>query len=180
VRPRDSNSFRSCCCPAGSLRPVLPYEQYAASLNRKRIGSGVLFHDTDNRVLLVETSYKPQWEIPGGAVEAGETPWSAAPREVLEELGVDRPIGRLLVVDHIPEEDVMPEGLAFIFDGGLMTDEQVANLRFADGEIVSAGLFHLEEMRPKMRPRLAGRVAAALDVLRNGGVALCESGKRIS
>ena len=34
-----------------------------------------MFRDKAGRVLLLEPSYKPNWEIPGGAVEADESPW---------------------------------------------------------------------------------------------------------
>ncbi|HEY9339368.1 MAG TPA: NUDIX hydrolase, partial [Kribbella sp.] len=44
------------------------------------MAAGVLFRAVDGRVLLVEPSYKPNWEIPGGAVEADESPWAAAAR----------------------------------------------------------------------------------------------------
>ena len=73
--------------------------EYYASLPRKRIGAGLLCRDADDRILLVQPTYKPTWELPGGAVEAGESPAACAAREVKEELGVDLPIGRLLVVD---------------------------------------------------------------------------------
>jgi 8-oxo-dGTP pyrophosphatase MutT (NUDIX family) len=79
---------------------VVPVEQYVASLNRKRTVAGVLFRDAQDRVLLLRPSYKPNWEIPGGAGEADESPWETAAREVAEELGItDRPLGALLVVD---------------------------------------------------------------------------------
>jgi 8-oxo-dGTP pyrophosphatase MutT (NUDIX family) len=61
------------------------------------MAAGILFRDSRGRVLLVEPSYKPNWEIPGGVVEADESPWAAATRELSEELGWDRPLGRLLV-----------------------------------------------------------------------------------
>ena len=63
------------------------------------MAAGVLFRSADGRVLLVEPSYKPNWEIPGGAVEADESPWDGAARELAEELGLRLPVGRLLVVD---------------------------------------------------------------------------------
>ena len=69
---------------------LLPFGEYAASLNRKRTAAGVLFRDQQSRVLLVETTYKTEWEIPGGAVEADEAPWTTATRELREELGVER------------------------------------------------------------------------------------------
>ncbi|GAB3914674.1 NUDIX domain-containing protein [Kibdelosporangium lantanae] len=159
---------------------LLPYDEYAKSLNRKRTAAGVLFYDSAGRVLLVETSYKVSWEIPGGAVEAHETPWATAQREVEEELGFHEPIGRLVAIDHIPEEGVMPEGLAFIFDGGLVAEDAVAVLTSADPEILSVGLYALDDVVDKIKPRLAGRITAALEAIGSGGLALCENGQRVA
>ncbi|MET8358865.1 NUDIX hydrolase [Micromonospora sp. NPDC005171] len=52
-----------------------------ASLPRKRTTAGLLITDGDERVLLVESAYKAQWEIPGGWVEADESPYQARIRE---------------------------------------------------------------------------------------------------
>lgn len=41
----------------------------------------------EGRWLILYTSERRQWEIPGGAIEAGETPHDAAVREVFEETG---------------------------------------------------------------------------------------------
>ncbi|MCE7001134.1 NUDIX hydrolase [Saccharothrix sp. S26] len=158
---------------------LLPFDEYAASLNRKRTSAGVLFRDEAGRVLLVETSYKPNWEIPGGSVDAGEAPWRAAVREVAEELGIDRPLGRLLVIDHIPADGPMPEGLAFIFDGGLITDEEVNAVELTDPEIRSVGLYPLDAARDLVKPLLARRLQAALDAVGAGEPALCESGDAV-
>ncbi|GAA2454151.1 NUDIX hydrolase [Streptomyces macrosporus] len=45
------------------------------------------------RVLLVFDRFRRRWELPGGLIEAGETPRAAAVRELLEESGQrpDRP-----------------------------------------------------------------------------------------
>ncbi|WP_310243158.1 NUDIX hydrolase [Promicromonospora iranensis] len=66
------------------------------------MSAGVLLYDDAGRVVLVEPSYKPTWDIPGGVVDAGESPWHAAARELSEELGIVRRHMRLLVVDHVP------------------------------------------------------------------------------
>ena len=79
------------------VSPLLPPDQYIASLARKRMAAGVLFRDEDGRVLLVDPTYKPTWDLPGGAVEKEESPHAACRREVTEELGLDRPPGRVLV-----------------------------------------------------------------------------------
>jgi 8-oxo-dGTP pyrophosphatase MutT (NUDIX family) len=57
---------------------------------------GALFRDEDGRVLLEDPTYKPTWDLPGGAVEKEESPYAACRREVAEELGLDRPPGRVL------------------------------------------------------------------------------------
>jgi 8-oxo-dGTP pyrophosphatase MutT (NUDIX family) len=80
---------------------MLPADQYVASLARKRMASGALFRDGAGCVLLVEPTYKDNWEVPGGAVEQEESPTAACRREVLEELGLDRPGGRVLAVDWV-------------------------------------------------------------------------------
>lgn len=67
--PRVTTS--DCAVPAAA--GVLPVDQYVATLARKRMAAGVLFRDKADRVLLLEPSYKPNWEIPGGAVEAARS-----------------------------------------------------------------------------------------------------------
>ena len=77
------------------VSPLLPLYEYIASLARKRMAVGALFHDENGRVLLVDPTYKPTWDLPGGAVEKEESPYAACRREVAEELGLDRPPGRV-------------------------------------------------------------------------------------
>lgn len=151
---------------------LLPYDEYAASLNRKRTAAGVLFRDEAERVLLIETTYKPEWEIPGGSVEAEEAPWATAAREVREEIGIDRPLGRLLVIHHVPTRGVMPEGLAFVFDGGLVDEDEVGRLRIRDPEVRSIGLHSLERAEGLVSSQLFARLVAALTAVRSGELVL--------
>ena len=71
-----------------------PPDDYTATLPRKRMGSAVLLRDRDGRILLVEPTYKDYWELPGGVVEADESPYDAAVRELAEELGLARGTSR--------------------------------------------------------------------------------------
>jgi NUDIX domain len=63
-------------------RSVLPPDQYVASLARKRMAATAFFRDGEGRVLLVNPVYKETWDLPGGAVEAEESPHAACRREV--------------------------------------------------------------------------------------------------
>lgn len=60
----------------------------AATLYR---GDGPCAHlrDESGQILLVRENYAcHDWDLPGGRVEPGETPWQAAAREALEECGI--------------------------------------------------------------------------------------------
>lgn len=155
---------------------LLPFDQYVQSLDRKRMSAGVLFRDLRDRVLLVEPSYKEHWDLPGGAVDAGESPWLAAGREIREELGLDRVFARPLVIDHVSGSGRLPEGLAFVFDGGLVTEAEVRALELTDPEIRSAGLYALGDVAAKLQASLSARIATALAAAHTGDLVLCDDG----
>lgn len=159
---------------------VAPVEKYVANLNRKRTVAGVLVRDVRGRVLLLQPSYKPNWEIPGGAGELNESPWATAVREVAEELGLSRPLGALLVVDYVRPQDGRDEGVVFVFDGGVMDETDLAGFSFADGEILSARMCAMDEVRALVKPLLADRIGAALYAVEHGRTVLCEQGRRVS
>lgn len=74
--------------------------EYYKSLPMKRMGSGALFSDGQDRILIVKPTYKEVWEIPGGVVELNESPRKAAEREVKEELRITKHLSKLLCVDY--------------------------------------------------------------------------------
>ncbi|MFG2049813.1 NUDIX domain-containing protein [Micromonospora sp. NPDC048935] len=59
---------------------------FTADLPRKRMAAGVFLTDPRGRVLLVEPAYTASWEIPGGCVEADESPYQPAAHERLPAL----------------------------------------------------------------------------------------------
>jgi 8-oxo-dGTP pyrophosphatase MutT (NUDIX family) len=135
---------------------------------RKRVAAHVLFRDAAGHVLLVEPTYKPDLELPGGMVERNEAPLDAARREVKEELALDAPPGSLLVVDWVTAHAPWDDLLAFIFDGGTLGPTQLASIRLLDGEIGSVRWCSEEEATALLRPRLSKRVRIALQALRAG------------
>jgi 8-oxo-dGTP diphosphatase len=125
-----------------------------------RVAAGVLFRDDRDRVLLVKPTYKDGWEIPGGYVEHGESPLSAAIREVQEELGASLEVGDLLVLDWAPHP-AEGDKLLIIFSGRRLSDPELSALRLKTTEISEARFFAVDELPTLMPDRLARRVAEA-------------------
>ena len=147
----------------------------SSALPRKRLIAHVLMRDEQGRILLCETRFKPDWELPGGIVEPGEPPRRGAEREVAEELGLDLAVGGLLVADWMPPYLGWEDALELIFDGGLVTPEQLDRFVLQPSEIVQVRLCSLEEARRLVTPlshrRLTvatGLVAPAAAYLENG------------
>ena len=111
---------------------------------RKRLIAHVLMRDDQGRVLLCETQFKADWELPGGIVEPSESPRIGAMREVREELGVDLDIGRLLIVDWMPPYLGWDDAIEMIFDGGTGTGGR-------PGRLVVAG--RRDSLSPTLHPR---------------------------
>ncbi|WP_410595495.1 NUDIX domain-containing protein [Amycolatopsis sp. lyj-23] len=82
----------------------LPPAEYYATLPKQIASAGVIFRNAEGRVLLVEPTYGAEtWEIPGGGLDEGESPWAGARREIKEELGFDVLPGRLLGAGQLPQ-----------------------------------------------------------------------------
>lgn len=65
--------------------------------------------------MIVKPTYKPAWEIPGGAVEDDESPAGACARELREELGISVAVGELVCVDYNSSTPDYVESLMFLF-----------------------------------------------------------------
>ncbi|MFB6893984.1 NUDIX domain-containing protein [Kitasatospora sp. NPDC056327] len=139
------------------MNDAQPHEAVA----RPRTAAGLLLLDEEDRVLLVEPTYKPGRDLPGGYLHAGESPSDAAAREVREELGIGPPIGRLLVADWAPHP-AEGDKLLFVFDGGILPAGERDRV-VADGTEIGGYAFHpADRLDALLAPRLARRVRAAL------------------
>lgn len=132
--------------------------------------------DRAGRVLLVDPVYRDTWDLPGGAVEAEESPHAACRREVAEELGLDRPVGRVLAVDWVPSRPERPEGLIVVYDGGVFTTKDIEAIIVQDGELADFAFVRPDQVAGRVTPLVARRITACLNALAAGTVASLEDG----
>lgn len=127
----------------------------------------LLLRDSTDRVLLVDPNYKPHWDLPGGMAEANEPPRQAAERELHEELGLQRRVGRPLVIDWRSPHGPFDDELLFIFDGGQLPGHSIDALHIADHELTAFTFVALPQAKPMLRPDMFDRLSQAHDALRH-------------
>jgi len=147
-------------------------------MSRPRVAAGALFFDEQGDVLLVKPTYKDGWDIPGGYVEPGETPREACEREIKEELGLDRVVGQLLVIDWAPSDSEGDKAL-FIFDAGEISDDVTGGLRLERDELSAYAFQSPDTFEDLMPARLARRVAAAARSRKDGAMKYLEHGQAV-
>jgi ADP-ribose pyrophosphatase YjhB (NUDIX family) len=99
---------------------------------------GAVVHDAAGRLLLIQRGHDPhrgQWSLPGGRIEAGESPEQAVVREVHEETGLQVVPGRLVGRVTIPGDGVVFDVLDLACD---LTDTTAAPVA---GDDADAALF---------------------------------------
>lgn len=140
--------------------------------------AGVLFTNLYGEILLLETTYKKAWDIPGGVIEHGEPPRQAARREVFEETGINTLPGRLLVVDFVTPKRLKaaaagygPGVIAYIFAGPVLDDQDTDRIVLQRDELKSwawsgPGTRHDQLLAPA--PILRSRLAHAQRALALG------------
>ena len=116
-----------------------PVGGYLTTVARPTSYGCFLVTDPAGRILGMRSAINPDvWNFPGGNVEHGESPFSAALREAQEELGLDLAAEnpevtarrRLVAVLHEQAGSEYPVPVCgYVFDGGVLTDEQQARIR---------------------------------------------------
>ncbi|MEU5088803.1 NUDIX domain-containing protein [Streptomyces sp. NPDC021356] len=141
------------------------------------VASGVLLFDERDRVLLVDPTYKPGWEFPGGVVEPGEAPARAGMREVAEETGIRmEEVPRLLVVDW--ERPAPPGfgGLRLLFDGGRLDSATAGRLLLPGPELRDCRFVTEREAAGLLPPVRYERLRWALRARERGAAVYLEAG----
>jgi ADP-ribose pyrophosphatase YjhB (NUDIX family) len=135
----------------------------ASRIPSKTVAAGALIRDSEGRILFVTPVYKPYLEIPGGVVNSDESPYAACQREIREELSLDIHLGGLLVVDWVPQHGVWRDSLQFIFDGGVLADEQISRINLPYDELKDFQFNYLDQVAKQLKPSLHRRLLASLD-----------------
>ncbi|MFF9090153.1 NUDIX domain-containing protein [Streptomyces sp. NPDC014991] len=141
------------------------------------LAAGVLLFDDQDRVLLVDPTYKPGWEFPGGVVERGEAPARAGMREVAEETGIRlREVPRLLVVDWERPAPPGYGGLRLLFDGGRLAPAQASRVLLPGPELRAWRFATEQEAAAMLPPVRYERLRWALRARERGTALYLEAG----
>ncbi|MGW0767704.1 NUDIX hydrolase [Streptomyces sp. NPDC002676] len=141
------------------------------------VAAGVLLFDEQDRVLLVDPTYKPGWEFPGGVVERGEAPARAGMREVAEETGIRlREVPPLLVVDWERPAPPGYGGLRMLFDGGRLDSAEAARVLLPGPELRDWRFVTEQEAAAMLPPVRFERLRWALRARERGTALYLEAG----
>jgi 8-oxo-dGTP diphosphatase len=148
-------------------------KDFLATLPKKRVASGALFFDKNNAILMVKPTYKTTWEIVGGVVESNESPMNACIRETKEEIGLSISTLTLLCLEYqVTEYD---DSFMFIFNGGVLSPETIAQLHIDEQEISEYRFIPLVEIINFASDRLSNRIQMAIKALENNNIVYFES-----
>lgn len=114
-----------------------------------KLGAFAIIRDASGRVLLGHRRDRDMWNLPGGGVEAGESPWDAAVREAKEEVGLAVEVERLVDVSWKPQDS----DLVFTF-----ACRVVSGTPATSDEADAVEYFSIDALPPNMNERQAERL----------------------
>lgn len=146
---------------------------------RKRLIAHALVTDERGRVLLCETSFKADWEFPGGLVEPGESPREACEREMVEEMAFAPAVQGVLVVDWLRPHRGWEDAVELVFATAPVTDAEASRLRPDGHEILGLHWLTPADAEARLAPFAIGRLRAALAAHRDGRTRYLEGGESL-
>jgi 8-oxo-dGTP pyrophosphatase MutT (NUDIX family) len=147
------------------------------------MGVSALILDEAGRVLLVNPTYhRDRWLMVGGGMDRdGLSPRKALDRELREELGMDWPVGDLLLVDWVPQQGRFFEEVLYVFDGGVMSARDIEAIRVPADELAGFEFLELDQAVARLADLDAVRLRTAYQVRQSGtGTVYAEAGRRVS
>ena len=154
----------------------MPQFDFTAQLPMKRMAAGALILDTEQRILIVKPTYREKWLLPGGIVEAQESPGAACVREVEEELGLKVRLGPLLCVEYRPMVPPRTECLQFVFSCGALTSSQIEQIQLPSDELNAFCFVPIEEAKEKLEVHSTRRIEWAWKALQEQRTIYAEDG----
>ncbi|MFI6449379.1 NUDIX domain-containing protein [Kitasatospora sp. NPDC050543] len=160
---------------ASALPPGwLPPEEFVPTLPHGIAYASFLFTDADGRVLALRSVLDASvLNFPGGLLDPGEDLLGCARRETVEELGflpadARRAVPRLLVLSFTAPRPPWPWKVGAVFDGGVITDEEIGRIVLDPTEHTGYALRNVEEWAAVADERRARILYAAMESRRTG------------
>ncbi len=158
---------------AGVTGIWLPRAQYIATLPKATAYACLYVTDASGRPFQLRSTRRTElWQNPGGNMDPGESPWQTALRECREETGLDLTFLRpTLLLTHFiaPRSDWPHAHIGFIFDGGILTPDQLERIVLDPHEHTEWSIRALDEWETEMDPRTYTRLKA-IDAARRSGI----------
>lgn len=145
----------------------LPEEKFYKSLPTKRIGAAGVIQNEKGEILVLKPTYKDHWLLPGGIVEAEESPLEGFKREVVEELDLKNESPRLMGVKHTKTIGVVTELLHFFYDAGVLPEKEIASIKLQDDEIEDMKFIKKDELKNFLGPDIVPVIENIIDALEN-------------
>lgn len=150
-------------------------EEYAKMLPKKQVGTAILFFNAKKELLILKPDYKDGWLVPGGSTDEDESPLLCAIRETREEIGLEIQELQLVGVYYAPKKGVYTDSLKFIFYGGVLTENQISQIKLETDEIESFAFTLPENALPLLSQSLQKSVPACLNAIKDKTVVYIES-----
>ena len=118
----------------------------------------VVYDEAAKTVFLIEHTYVPGWQLPGGGVEPGETTLEALTRELAEEGNIELTAPPLLKSIHQNRHATRRDHVALY----LATQFRQTAPKLPDREIKGAGFFPVDALPDNTTPGTRRRIAETI------------------
>ena len=139
---------------------------FIATLPTRRLAAGALVRNERGALLLVKPNYKDGWILPGGTVEAGEAPKPACTRELVEELGLELELGRLVFIFHGLALGMWGDSTYYMYDAGVIASDTPISLQAE--ELLEYAWVDPVDFEDYVRPGFASRLRQAVAAIDSG------------
>lgn len=126
------------------------------------IGIFGIILDDQKRVLFCHRRDYDLWNLPGGTLENGESPWDGVKREIKEETGLDAEIESLAGVYSKPDKNEIVFSFACKVIGGEIT---------LNDEADKIEYFEIDKIPPNTSPKQVERIK---DLMTNPEKTICK------